>query len=189
MNPQAAAPAVPAGRDVSLSKPHAVAIALGLLPLLAAAVFVPFGLVWGWERLWDGTSAAYSPVPFLLGIAVTVVVHEGLHAAGFLLFGRVERSALHFGFDWKALAPFAGCRVAMPAAAYRGAVLLPAAVLGVVPWIASMAVGSGWLAAWAFAMLAVAGGDLAAWWAMRSVPAAEMVVDHPTRVGCMAVAA
>jgi hypothetical protein len=33
-------------------------------------------------------------------------------------------------------------------------------------------------------MLAVAGGDLAAVWAIRDVPQGVLVRDHPSRVGC-----
>ena len=33
-------------------------------------------------------------------------------------------------------------------------------------------------------MLAVAGGDLAAVWAIRDVPGEVLVLDHPQRVGC-----
>jgi len=34
------------------------------------------------------------------------------------------------------------------------------------------------------AMLAVAGCDLAALWAIREVPRGTLVLDHPSRVGC-----
>jgi hypothetical protein len=73
------------------------------------------------------------------------------------------------------------------ASAYRAAGLLPALVLGGLPLLAAWATGSAGLLLWAWVMLALAGGDVAAVWAMRSVPGDAMVVDDPALVGCRRV--
>jgi len=117
-------------------------------------------------------------------MAAGIVVHELLHAGGFLLFGRAPRHAVRVGVHRRTLTPYASCSAPVPASAYRGAALLPAAILGVLPAVASLLLGWGWLAIWAALMLAVAGGDLAAVWAIRRVSADALVLDHPTRVGC-----
>jgi hypothetical protein len=91
---------------------------------------------------------------------------------------------VRLGFNRRTLTPFASCAVPVHAAAYRGTALLPALALGVLPGAAAVATGSGLLALWSWTMLAVAGGDLAAVWAIRRVPASAMVLDHASRVGC-----
>ena len=72
----------------------------------------------------------------------------------------------------------------MTARGYRATALLPAIVLGLGPALAATAGGWGALGLWSWAMLAVAGGDVAAVWAIRRVPATALVQDHPARVGC-----
>jgi hypothetical protein len=114
-------------------------------------------------------------------------VHELLHAAGFLLFGRAPRTQVRIGFQRRTLTPFASCSTPVTASAYRAAGLLPALVLGGLPLLAAWATGSAGLLLWAWVMLALAGGDVAAVWAMRSVPGDAMVVDDPALVGCRRV--
>ena len=72
----------------------------------------------------------------------------------------------------------------MRASAYRATALLPGLALGVLPGVAALLTGSGLLALWSWTMLAVAGGDVAAVWAIRGVPPDVLVLDHPSRVGC-----
>jgi hypothetical protein len=167
-----------------MSVARANLVALLWLPLSAALAALPFLLLWGTDRL-----AASPPrlPPLLLGLALMaflVLLHELLHAVGFLLFGRAPRTEVRLGFQRRTLTPFASCRVPVTASAYRVAGLLPAAVLGGLPVIAAWVVGSGTLLLWGWLMLALAGGDVAAVWAMRAVRGDAMVVDDAERVGC-----
>ena len=52
------------------------------------------------------------------------------------------------------------------------------------PVLAAWLSGAGIPVLYGWAMLAVAGGDLAAVWAIRDVPGEVLVLDHPQRVGC-----
>jgi hypothetical protein len=120
----------------------------------------------------------------LLGLALGIGGHELLHAAAFVLVGKAPLSAVRFGFSWKAFAPYAHCRAPLTAAAYRVALLLPGLALGIVPGFLGVIGGSLPLALWGILMLVAAGGDVAVWWAVRSVPAKALVLDHPTKAGC-----
>ena len=175
---------IPVSRDATMSVVRANLVALAWLPVSGLLATAPFVLLWGRERL----ASAPAGLPSLpLGIALLVLgvlVHELLHAAGFLLFGRAPRQAVRVGFQPRTLTPFASCSTAVSASAYRAAGLLPAVVLGVLPVAAAWATGSGMLLLWGWLMLALAGGDLAAVWVMRGVPADTLVLDHPTLVGC-----
>jgi putative zincin peptidase len=170
-----------------MSVARANALALLWLPLSAALVLLPFFTLWGSGRL---AEAPPRIPPALWSVALmlaAVLVHELLHAAGFLLFGRAPRGEVRLGFQPRTLTPFASCRVPVRAAAYRVAGLLPALVLGGLPVLAAWATGSGTLLLWGWLMLALAGGDVAAVWAMRNVPGDAMVVDDAARVGCRVV--
>jgi hypothetical protein len=173
--------------DASVSLDEAIRRGSALLPLILAVGLAPFLLLHGWAELRSGFLTAFKPWYFLPGLALTVVAHEGLHAAGFLLFGRVPRSTVHFGVDRATLSPFAGCRQPMRVRAYRAAVLLPAVVLGGGTLIPAWVQGIGWLAIFGTLQLLAAGGDLVAYHAIRRLPGDTRVLDHPERVGCQVI--
>lgn len=178
----------PAPADATMSVARANLIALAWLPLSGLVAVVPFVLFWGSEPL---VSAPPRLPPLPIGLALMaagVLVHELLHAAGFLLFGRAPRRQVRLGFQRRTLTPFASCRAPVTATAYRAAGLLPAVALGAVPLVVAWASGSGLLLLWAWLMLALAGGDVAAVWAIRGVPGEALVLDDPQRVGCRVVA-
>jgi hypothetical protein len=177
----------PTPADATMSVARANALALLWLPVAVALVLGPFVLIWGLRALGTGVVRLLPLAVIVPGIAGGIVAHELLHAAGFLAFGRVPRRDVRVGVHRRTLTPYATCRAPVAAAAYRAAALLPAVGLGVVPGVVSVVTGAGWLAAWAALMLALAGGDLAAVWAIRRLPPATSVLDHPTRVGCTVV--
>lgn len=158
-------------------------IALFWLPIAALLALGPFLLRWGAEPL----AAAIPPpsrLPLVLALLLaSVLLHELVHLAGFLLAG-APRGTVHLGFNRRTLTPFACCGEPVTARGYRATALLPAIVLGLGPALAATAGGWGALGLWSWAMLAVAGGDVAAVWAIRRVPATALVQDHPARVGC-----
>lgn len=176
------------GRDVSIPMERAATIALALVPPTVLPVLVPFWLLWGWEALKDGFFTALTPWILVPALLISIVVHEGLHALGFLLFGGAPRRAVHFGIHRPTLSPFAGCRVPISARAYRAAVALPAIVLGVLPAAAGLVTGNGFLAVWGAFMLHAASGDFIVLWVVRRVPPETPVLDHPERVGCRILA-
>ena len=173
--------------DPTMSVARANLVALIWLPLSAVLAAGPYLLFWGPGGLrFLPPTLPSLPVGLAL-MAAGVLVHELLHAAGFLLFGRAPRDQVRIGFQRRTLTPFASCTVPVTASAYRGAGLLPAVVLGGLPIAAAWATGSAALLLWGWFMLALAGGDVAAVWAMRSVPGNAMVIDDPHLVGCRRV--
>ena len=182
----AAEPGVTVLRDHTVSFERANVIALVFIPFSLLFVAAHW-LVWGWASVAAGFDRVSSLLFFVPAFLVSIVVHEALHAVGFLA-GRAPRSAVHFGIHRQTLSPFAGCKVPLRAGAYRVAVLLPSIVLGFVPIAVGLATGAGWLTLWGAFMVLTAGGDFAALWAMRGVRGDERVLDHPERVGCRVVA-
>lgn len=173
--------------DSTMSVARANLVAFVWLPVSGAVAILPFLALWGPDRL----RLLPDTVPSLpVGLALMVggvLAHELLHATGFLVFGRAPRGQVRIGFQRRTLTPFANCSAPVAASAYRASALLPALVLGGLPLLAAWATGSVALLLWGFVMLALAGGDLAAVWAMRSVPPDALVVDHPNLVGCRRV--
>jgi hypothetical protein len=138
-------------------------------------------------RLSFGSHQALTTSLLLLVAVISIVVHEALHALGFIFIARAPRSSVHFGVDRRTLTPYAGCKAPVRASAYRAACLLPGIVLGLIPSALGIAIGNAPIAVFGAWMLAAAGGDLAAVIAMRRVSGSALVLDHPSRVGCRVV--
>jgi Putative zincin peptidase len=159
-------------------------IALAWLPAAAFLALGPFFLLWGGAPLVAAIPAP-SALPLVLAVLLaSVLLHELVHVLGFRLLARAPRRAVRLGLNRRTLTPFACCAEPVSARGYQATALLPALLLGLVPALVAAAAGSGILALWSWAMLAVAGGDVAAVWAIRRVPARALVLDHPARVGC-----
>jgi hypothetical protein len=179
-------PASPAPDDRSTSMGAATLLGLGLAaPLVAALLALHAGI--------HGPGAVDAGINALLGrlavglplLALGIVAHELVHAAVWVAAGRGSWGRVHFGWQWRALAPFAHYTQPLPATAYRLGAVAPLLVLGVLPSL----VGSlaGWPAVAAFGWLLVIGaaGDLSVLWLLRGVSASALVADHPSRAGCL----
>ncbi len=156
-----------------------VPLSLGLLFIC----LVPYLLLWGPASLVDGMGAlGLWVIPVLLA---AIVVHELLHGLGWKFFGGLSWSAIKFGFHWKALMPYAHARVPMTARAYRWGGALPGLVTGVLPVLIALALGQPVLLLLGGFLLMAAVGDMPILWAIRQVPAAAKVLDHPSLPGCL----
>ncbi|MEX2583453.1 MAG: DUF3267 domain-containing protein [Gemmatimonadota bacterium] len=156
------------------------------IPIAAAGLLPHLGF-WGWESLWQGIRTVFTLWYFIPGLVLTVVLHEGLHALGFRLFGRAPVDSIHFGIDRQTFSPYAGCQAPMSARAYRLALLLPALLLGLLPLVAGWITATGWMTVLGTLQLLGAAGDFVTYRAFDSVPATARVLDHPDRVGCRVI--
>jgi hypothetical protein len=157
-------------------------IALPLIVLLAGLYL----LRW-WGQVWAGTfviefrTLLLSLVVFFAG----VVVHELIHAASWMVFGRVPRNAIAFGIDKKTLSPYTHLKEPLEVNRYRIGGVMPGLVMGILPALAAVVTGSGWLLGFGLLFTLAAGGDFLILWLIRKVPGGRMVEDHPTRGGCI----
>jgi len=175
----------PAEAKAALSTWRAKAIAFGVTLTLVAAVFAADRLMWSSASLRAALTYVFSPTVFLPGIVAGFVVHEILHGVGWAEFGRMRPPAIRFALQ--GLRPRAHCHAPISAAAFRLGLLLPGLVLGVIPALVGLALGHGVLTVWGAIMLAMAGGDVAALWAMRAAPAHAHVRDHPQGGGRLVI--
>jgi hypothetical protein len=158
----------------------------GLAGLLGALlVLLPFWLLWGGVALLAGVPIIFSPWFIIPAFVLSIIIHEALHGVGWVLASRLPWSAISFGF--KDFTPYAHCNQPMQARAYRIGTLFPVLVLGLLPALTGLALGSGALIIWAALMVFVAGGDLSIIWMLRRVPGRTLVRDHPSRAGCEVV--
>lgn len=149
-------------------------IALTVLPLL------PHLVIWG-------TGGGASTVDFLrvlVGTLFLIVAHELVHAAGWIIFGRVPPNKIKFGIIWKTGSPYAHAEVPMRAWGYRVGAALPLFVTGLLPVALGTASNQAWLTVAGSILVSGAVGDLVVLWVIRAVPADALVIDHPSNAGC-----
>ena len=177
----------PDGRDLSVSLARANVYTLAVsLPLVGLMVLAYFGL------------SPIAPIPapvtltstvlFLALLAAGILAHEAIHGLAWAYFGRLPLRRIRFGIQASTLTPYAHALDPMPARAYRLGAILPALLLGALPFVVGTAVGSASLALYGMIFVFAAGGDLLVLWLIRGVDARALVQDHPSRAGCIALA-
>lgn len=169
--------------DRTISLLAANLYALILMPVLAAIILIPFIILCSPQFTF---SFGVWQVMLLIGaIFVGVILHELLHAIGWIVAGQVKWHDIEFGI--KSLTPYAHCKIPVNASTYRIGILLPGIALGLIPgWIGSI-VYNGWLVTFGLVMFISAAGDLMVFWLIRDLPPTAQVLDHPSEVGCQVI--
>lgn len=175
----------PDGRDHSISLARANVYTLAVsVPLVGLMLAAYLGL-----SPTRGLSAAGFSLPggvlFLVLMIAGIIVHEGIHALAWSAFGRLPLKRIRFGFQASTLTPYAHALDPMSARAYRLGALMPALVLGVLPYVIGTASGLTSVALYGMIFVFAAGGDLLVVWLIRKVDPRALVLDHPSRAGCI----
>lgn len=181
--------AVPIEYEATVSMSWANLMAFVMLPLAFLLLWLPYRLVWqDWPFASFIDTSFAGVLTIVLVLALSLIGHELLHAAGFWLVGGAPLNRIKFGFSWQGFAPYAHCRAPLRTTAYRISVAMPGLFLGVIPGLLGVALQRPLLVMWATLMLLAAGGDAAVLWAVRKVPGTARVLDHPQKVGCQVLA-
>jgi hypothetical protein len=175
--------------DTMIKKEYAVSMGkaqIQSLPFLIAGILpvIPFGMLWGWKAISLGFEQFFSLhifVPVFLG---GILLHELIHAYTWKWLAGLSRDQLKLGIQWKTLTPYAHSKVPMALVPYRWGAVMPLLLLGVLPYMVSLATGNGLLAIFSVIFMSAAAGDMLILWMLRKVPPESMVEDHPTAAGC-----
>lgn len=156
-----------------------------LTPLPAV---IPLGLLylWRWELSLE-ISLLELALFYTIGavlFCVGVVAHEFIHGLTWKVLGRKPRDAIEFGVQWKALTPYAHCKEPLRARAYRWGAAMPGLALGILPSVAGVLTGNGWVMLFGIIFTLAAGADVIILWLIRSVGPEQLVEDHPSKAGC-----
>jgi hypothetical protein len=170
----------PIGTERTTTMLRANAVSLLLAVLILPLFLLAYVILWDRASLQRVLDSLVSP--FLLVIAISIFAHELLHGLGFKWGGNVPWSEIQFGV--KGFTVYAHCRVPLKTSAYRFAVFLPGLVLGFLPGLIGLALGSAWLTVYGVLMIIAALGDVVVLWLIRSVPSGMRVRDHPDLPGC-----
>jgi hypothetical protein len=168
-------------REVDLSVPilqlpawvWILSVVLLILPLALYALFHPLS----WGEMFN-----FQTVIWLIAL---VVVHEGIHAIAWKVSSGLPWSKFSFGIDKKSLSPYCHADAPMDVRAYRIGGGAPLVLVGIVPFIYAILVGSSMWALLSAVMISAAVGDIYVLWSLRNVPDGALCLDHPSQAGCI----
>jgi hypothetical protein len=116
----------------------------------------------------------------LLGI----IIHELIHGITFSFFTKTGFKAIKFGVIWKMLTPYCHCTEPLLVKHYRIGGIMPAIILGFLPFIYSLLFGNIFCLIFAIFFTMAAIGDFYIIYLLRNENKNSMVLDHPSEVGC-----
>ena len=176
---------IPEGQDLSTSLARANVWTLAISLPLVALMLVAYLALSPARSLSAAGFSLRGGLIFLVLMIAGIVVHEGIHALAWSAFGRMPFKRIRLGFQASTLTPYAHALDPMPARAYRLGALMPALLLGVVPFAVGTAIGSLLLALYGMIFVFAAGGDLLILWLIRNMDPHALVLDHPSWAGCI----
>lgn len=170
-------------QDLSVSTVTILLHAIWMTVIFLVVPLIPFSLIWSRDPL----IATFTNPDIILPALVLVAVHEIIHALSWKVVGGLSFRDFKFGIAWKTLSPYCHATKPMTARAYRVGAMMPGILLGLLPIVVGTLTGDGFLAVLGGLLTAGAVGDVYILWLVRHVPATTLVIDHPTRAGCIVI--
>jgi Putative zincin peptidase len=150
-----------------------VAAAGALIPIVAFPLV--FGAVWGVDALRAGLDAYFTLPDLLILIVLFTVIHELLHAIGFLLVPGVRRDQIRFGAHLFFTTYTTQFRGEISVASLRLALALPLIVTGLLPSAVALVVGHGYAFMWAAMLTLLCSYDVMVLAAISGLPGAAVL--------------
>ena len=173
------------GTDLSVGVGKAYVVVIFFVLPLIIVLSVLYVWIWEAENYFAGLGQLTRLTSILPVLILGIPLHELLHAVGWSLFGRISFKQVKFGVLWKALTPYAHLKTPIGLSAYRSGTIAPFLVMGIIPYVLGIVMGNAWIANFGLLFILAAGGDLLVIWTLRGVQNDAMVIDHPSRVGCI----
>ena len=118
----------------------------------------------------------------ILSIALLLFIpHELIHGITWMIVAKCKWSDIKFGVMWKKFCtPYCHCKISMTVSQYRLALLMPLIVLGILPSLLSLVIGSSLLLFYGILGTVSAVGDIMMAWLLRKESSIAKIYDHPS---------
>lgn len=158
-----------------------------VLPYVAASFLLafPFIAIWGLKSFAYAWQAMFAYWWVLPAILLGILVHELIHAFTWKQLAGLSWKEMKLGIQWRTLTPYAHAKKPMLITPYRWGAIMPAILLGFLPYLISLITGNEWLFAYGMLFIVAAAGDFWIIAVLRKVPKDSWVSDHPEHAGCI----
>lgn len=172
------------GRKVSIDIVKANIFACVILVVSTIILLVPFVLIWKDKKPISELIGGMGEwiIAFLL-MFVGIVVHELIHGLTWACFAKSGWKSISFGVIWKLLTPYCHCDEPMRIRGYITGAMMPFFILGIIPAVVALFIGSLPMLAWGIFFIAAAAGDIWMTWLLTKEDPNNMVLDHPSEAG------
>jgi len=120
----------------------------------------------------------------LIILIIGIILHELIHGITFSFFAKKGFKSIKFGVIWKMLTPYCHCKEPLLVKQYVIGGIMPAIILGFLPFVYSLIFGNLFWLIFAFFFTIAAIGDFIIIFMLRNEDKNSMVLDHPSEVGC-----
>jgi hypothetical protein len=167
--------------------------AVFLMVPISCMVLIPYYILWKEHftiealRSFSQNHKTWIASGTLIGLAIMVagiVVHELIHGITWATFAKRGFKSIRFGVLWKELTPYCHCEEMLPIKEYRIGAIMPAVVLGFIPTLIAYVTGSVGFVAFGLFFTAAAAGDFMIINLLKKEKDDDLVLDHPTKIGC-----
>ena len=172
------------GRKVAIDIVKANIFAVVIMVVAAIVFLVPFFWIWKDKKPIDELLGGFGDwsITFILFI-VGIVVHELIHGLTWACYAKSGWKSISFGVMWKLLTPYCHCDEPMHISGYMMGAMMPCVILGIIPAVAALFIGSLPMLAWGIFFIAAAAGDIWMTWLLTKENPKSMVLDHPSEAG------
>ncbi|SMO84548.1 DUF3267 domain-containing protein [Fodinibius sediminis] len=186
-------------RKIVISNEQISAFAKTFTIYNAIVIGVPFMIIWGSELfdqvkslvqvfLNDGLLSyiwIFAKIYFfiMIGLFAGMILHELIHALTFILVARKGCRAIKFGYIEKPFIPYVHLREKISIRSYRAGTVMPGLLLGIIPSIAGLWMGSAYLLLFGIVFTGAAAGDFLVLKATKGITPGHKVKDLPDQIG------
>lgn len=124
----------------------------------------------------------------MVAFFASIPVHELIHGLFWAMPNPDHFKVIEFGFIKEMLTPYCTCLAPLKKSAYIIGSAMPGVILGIIPMIISIFIGSKWLLIYGIIMTISAGGDATIILKMLKYKTKSkdvIYLDHPTELGLM----
>lgn len=121
---------------------------------------------------------------FIAVLFLGIVLHELIHGITWAYFASKGFKSIKFGVLWKMVTPYCHCIEPLIVKHYILGAVMPAIILGIIPSIIAIAIGSHGLIIFGTFFTLAAGGDFLMINILRKEKIDSLVQDHPSEIGC-----
>ena len=162
---------------------HEALISVFRANLMAVVLSAPFiiAFVYAFVTIWNKKTEAI-PIGFLILWLLFIPVHELLHGIGWSLFCKNRFKSIRFGIMWSSLTPYCACNEPLGFLQYLVGGIAPFFLLGLIPSLLGVFIGSFQCLTFGLLGILAAGGDMSICLNMLKYKNA-LFLDHPTSCG------
>ena len=172
------------GRKVAIDIVKANVFAVVIMVVAAIVFLIPFFLIWKDRKPIGELFGGFGDWSIALVLMfVGIAVHELIHGATWACFAKSGWKSISFGIMWKLLTPYCHCNEPMHIPRYMYGAMMPCIILGVIPAIVALFIGSLPLLVWGIFFIAAAAGDIWMTWLLTKENPKSLVLDHPSEAG------